>query len=286
MEVKMPKVDVDGMEINYRLDDLTDPWLEPETVQTILMHHGSNRNLKFWTPWVAQLARKYRVVRHDAPGFGESPWPKKIKLSEMTLQFFADAAARLMDSLGLEQVHWVGAMSGGIIGCLFAVSYPERIKSLTLCNTPYRISAEYWEAINGGYKDPIECVEQLGAGGWRARIVGASLDMSKADQRIAEWTIDEIGRTPKDIAVAYLKACDPQRADLSEELQKIKCPTLLINGDRSICMPPEMMVFMYRRIPNAQMVVFPGLGGSVENIIPDRCAQAALDFISGVDSTC
>ena len=281
----MPKIDADGMEINYCMDDLTDPWRDPETVQTVLMHHGSNRNLKLWTPWVAPLARRYRVVRHDAPGFGESTWPKGVEVSKMTLGVFAEAVLKLIDKLGIKQVHWVGAMSGGIIGCLFAISYPERISSLTLCNTPYRISDEYWKAISAGYSSPAECVEKLGVGGWRAKVMGASVDMSKADKKMTEWTIVEIGKTRQEISAAYLRACDPKIADLSEELQKIKCPTLLMNGDRSICMPPEMMLFMYRRIPNAQMVVFPGLGGSVENLIPDRCSQATLDFITEVDAT-
>jgi pimeloyl-ACP methyl ester carboxylesterase len=39
----------------------------------------------------------------------------------------------------LERVHWVGESSGGIIGLLLAAAHPERISSLTLCNTPTRI---------------------------------------------------------------------------------------------------------------------------------------------------
>ena len=43
-----------------------------------------------------------------------------------------------MDALGPGQVHYVGESIGGILGVLFATRWPERLKSLTICNSPYR----------------------------------------------------------------------------------------------------------------------------------------------------
>lgn len=280
----MPTANLGNMRIHYLIDDLTDPWRQPGEVKTVLMFHGSNRNLKFWTPWVSTIARDYRVLRLDAPGFGQSTWPKEVPLSKMRLPMFAETALRLMDHLKMDRVHWVGALSGGIIGGLFAAAYPERTASLTLCNTPYRISDEYLDMLSGGYKSMVECVAALGVGGWRERVEGSSLDKSKARPEMSEWIKQEIGKTRTEIGTAYVRACLPEYADLTDDLPKIKCPTLLMNGDRSPAMPLEMMVYMFRHIARCQMIVFPGLGGSVDSLIPERCAQATLEFIRGVDA--
>ncbi len=64
----MATANLGSMRIHYLIDDLTDPWRRPGEVKTVLMFHGSNRNLKFWTPWVSTIARYYRVLRLDAPG--------------------------------------------------------------------------------------------------------------------------------------------------------------------------------------------------------------------------
>ena len=57
------------LEMHYEVDDLTDPWRDP---QTILMLHGNAESGLAWYAWVPKLARHYRVVRPDMRGFGAS----------------------------------------------------------------------------------------------------------------------------------------------------------------------------------------------------------------------
>lgn len=40
-----------------------------------------------------------------------------------------------MDAIGLQQVHYLGESIGGILGGSFAARWPERLKSLTICNS-------------------------------------------------------------------------------------------------------------------------------------------------------
>src|SRR6478609_3170753 len=73
-EIKMSNYRVSpDLDMHYRIDDFTDPWLQP---QTILMLHGNAESGLAWYAWVPKLARQYRVVRPDMRGFGEStPMP-------------------------------------------------------------------------------------------------------------------------------------------------------------------------------------------------------------------
>ena len=100
----------------------------------ILMLHGNAESGAAWYAWVPALARRYRVVRPDMRGFGAStPMPRDFP---WTLDIIIDDFVRLMDSLGIERFHLVGAKIGGTIARAFAARKPERVKTLTVIGTP------------------------------------------------------------------------------------------------------------------------------------------------------
>ena len=70
----MPRIQISpGHEMNYAIDDFTDPWLKPEAV---LLRHGNFESGDVWFGWAPHLARNFRVVRPDMRGFGGStPMP-------------------------------------------------------------------------------------------------------------------------------------------------------------------------------------------------------------------
>lgn len=90
-----------------------EPWIVPETV---VMVHGNSESSRAWTCWVLHLARKYRVVRPDLPGFGESPEPPGYGWSATEL---AANIGRLLDALQIETCHLIGAKYGGSAKGLF-----------------------------------------------------------------------------------------------------------------------------------------------------------------------
>ena len=81
-----------------------------------------------------QPSRHFRVVRPDMRGFGRStpmardfPWTLDIVIGDFV---------RLMDALGIEHFHLVGAKIGGTIARAFAARRPERVLTLTVVGTP------------------------------------------------------------------------------------------------------------------------------------------------------
>ena len=119
------------LDMHYQVDDFTDPWRTPET---ILMLHGNAESGLAWWGWVPALAREYRVVRPDMRGFGQStamprdyPW---------TLDRLVEDFCLLMDHLGIDRFHLVGAKIGGTVARAFAARRPERVKTLTVVGSP------------------------------------------------------------------------------------------------------------------------------------------------------
>ena len=126
---------VGDLDIRFELVDLTPPW-RTGTPETFLLYHGYARNMLFWQPWVPLLASDYRVLRFDARGCGGTTKPPPG--SRYTFEQLAGDAMGLMDALGIERVHWVGESSGGIVGLTAALRHPDRLATLTLCDTPFK----------------------------------------------------------------------------------------------------------------------------------------------------
>ena len=95
------------LDLSYRVDDFTDPWTTPETVVFL---HGIAESSQAWRAWVPHFARRYRVVRLDQRGFGEStPMPADFAWNiDVLVRDLAQAA----DLLNLGTFHLVSAKLG------------------------------------------------------------------------------------------------------------------------------------------------------------------------------
>src|SRR5713101_360975 len=118
----------------------------------LLFSNSLGTNYSMWDPQVPELRKKFRVLRYDTRGHGQSsltPGPYSIK------QLGKDVVA-LLDALDLDRVHFCGLSMGGMIGMWLGVNAGERLNRLVLCNTAARIgTAEVWNAR-------IENVRQAG----------------------------------------------------------------------------------------------------------------------------
>src|SRR5262249_8380404 len=85
----------------------------------------------YWRPQLPAFSQRYQVVTHDHRGTGRSEW---AKTSYSVEQMAADTLA-LMDTLGLEPVHFVGHSTGGAIGQILAIEAPGRLRSLVLSSS-------------------------------------------------------------------------------------------------------------------------------------------------------
>ena len=121
----------DGLALRYTIDDYSDPWKPGETL--ILLHAalGSSRRLYKWIP---TLARRFRVVRPDLRGHGQSAVPAAGQLS---LERLTRDVIELADHIGCERFHIAGSSAGAIIAMQTALDYPARVKTLAnFASTP------------------------------------------------------------------------------------------------------------------------------------------------------
>jgi hypothetical protein len=89
----------------------------------LLLIHGLGGNWQNWQANLDGLARCYRVIAPDLPGFGRSE-PYR---GDVTMTRYADTIVEFLDVLGIEQITFVGNSMGGLLSIEAAVRPPPPI---------------------------------------------------------------------------------------------------------------------------------------------------------------
>ena len=265
----MPKVRIDDtLEMHYEDDDFTDPWRSAETV---VMHHGNCKNNRFWYAWVPLLARQYRVIRLDMRGFGQSNEPPPGY--QWSVSNFAEDLKNFLDSLGLDRVHLIGETLGGAISYRFAYQYPERLRSLTTCNSPFKFGSRFAAFLDTVKENGLETMYRNG--------MPRRFDPDQSDPEHLEWYIQEVAKT--NIRVFEGVQGSLAGTDLSEMLSQTHVPTLILAAERADETRQYRFEEVHRLMPNSRLVVLPGTMGFIQYSTPERCVAAWKEFVEALD---
>jgi pimeloyl-ACP methyl ester carboxylesterase len=258
----------DDLDMYYEVDDFTDPWRTP---RTILMLHGNAESGLAWYAWVPTLARRFRVVRPDMRGFGQStPMPRDYP---WTLDRVIDDFCALLDHLDVARFHLVGAKIGGTIARAFAARRPERVITLTVVGTPPPLRVGAAERV----PELIRDFESHGVEYWARQNMGARLGSAFPPEGF-EWWCRFMGRTAVSTQIGFMGsiAC----ADIRADVPNIACPTLVITTEQSGLASVEETRAWQQQIKDSELLVLPGNSYHVAATHADQAAGATLDFIA------
>jgi len=237
----------------------------------LMMAHAMGTSHEIWDWQVPALADRYRVLRYDWRGHGQTDAPP----GAYTLAQFEADAVGLMDALAIDQVNWVGISTGGMIGQGLAINYPDRIASLALCNTTSMANPWYksWVAerqavVKESGMDPVwDMTHKL----W---FTDAFADAQSPEyEHIREIFV----RTP---VAGYLGGTSAV-ADLGylPELNKVSVPTLVIAAGDDPVTPVDHSEAIHQAIPGSTLVVVDGQRHFSNVEQPDRFNQPLVQFL-------
>ena len=259
------------LEMHYRVDDFTDPWREPATV---LLLHGNAESGRAWFAWVPHLARHFRVIRPDMRGYGEStPMPRDYAWA---IDVIVDDYLALMDKLGIERFHLVGAKLGGTFARRMAARCPGRVRTLTLAGVPGPR-----RNMGPAYAARVQEFETQGVEHWARRTIGGRLGNAFPPEGV-EWWIKQMGRTAVSTLVSFISCFN--QSDISQDLPRIACPTLVISTEGSALGSAQDTRAWQQLIPDSRLLVLPGDSYHVAASDADRCAVETLAFISAMNA--
>jgi len=263
------------VDIHYDRADYTEPW-RATPPQTVLLYPGYCRNIEFWHAWVPLLGRDYRVLRMDPRGYGNSFKPAVGV--EMEAEEAARDALGLMDHLGIKRVHWIGESTGGRIGMLVALLAPERIASISACNTTAKTGKETVDTYALGEADQGVAIEKYGVGEWCRRTLQYRVDITKIPPQLGEWWAREMDRVPRHVAASAFRRFTV--VDVGPRLAEITVPVLLMVGDNCPPSRKQRLAEMAREFPNGRLVNLAGYDFGIHVLAPELCVKAVRELLA------
>ncbi len=205
-----------------------------------------------------------------------------------TLSDMAADIVGLMDTLGLDSVHLVGASMGGMIAQTVAIEYPERVRTLTSMMSTTgdsTVGQPDWAVLAGLGAPPSE--DRQGYVDWQVRSLKAigspkyPLDEVYAAENAGRaWDRDHDPLGMLRQAVAVIKS-----GDRSEQLRSLHVPTLVIHGESDKMVDVSGGRATAAAIPNAELVIFEGMGHGLPKQLWSEFANLIAELIHRVESS-
>jgi len=227
-------------------------WGEPDNPQVLICVHGLARNSRDFDDLARALSSDYRVICPDIVGRGESDWLPPGQLYGIP-QYLNDISC-LLARLDVEQVDWVGTSMGGIIGMLLAGLPQTPIRRLVLNDIGAFIPQASLQRI-ATYLGEKQFGTLEEARGFMQQTYPALRNLSPQ-----QWDhIARHGVRPRqeggyalhyDPALAQSTAAMSQQAvDLWDSWRAVRCPQMLIWGERSDVLEQQTVTQMREENP-------------------------------------
>jgi 3-oxoadipate enol-lactonase len=255
---------INGIRLNYQVEG-------PASAPTVVLHHPLATNLTVWDELTAALAPRYRVVRFDARGHGQSEAPK----GPYTFPMLNADAIGLMDHLKIERAHFLGLSMGGMVGQHLGLEQPQRFLSLVLSSTSSRVPAEaqpLWD-------ERVKAAREKGMASQVATALERWLAQSTRDNKpavVARMT-RYLETTPVEGYVGWCQAI--RNLDITDRLKGIKLPTRVIVGEADMGTPPAAAEAIHREIAGSDLVVVPGVAHMLHVEEPATFNRHVLEFL-------
>ena len=261
------KVTANGISINYTLEG-------PANAPVVTMSHSLATDLTMWDPTVAVLKDRYRVLRYETRGHGQTEAPK----GAYTLDQLATDALAMLKALNIGRTHWVGLSMGGMIGQTLALKAPEIFTSLALCDTSSRIPAE----AKPQWQDRIKTAETNGM----EPLVEPTLarwftePFRKSRKDVVDRVADMIRKTP---VAGYVGCCHAISAlDVTERISAIKLPTIAIVGEDDPGTPVAAHKVIHEKIAGSKLEILKSAAHLSNMEQPEAFNRALTGFLASV----
>lgn len=200
--------------------------------KTIVLLHGWGQNISMMQGIGEKFKLTNRIIIVDLPGFGESDEPKY----PWTLDDYTNCLKELLDKLKVEDVIIIGHSFGGKIGLLYASKY--NVNKLVCLASPYKCHAS--KSLKTSILKTAKKIPLLNKlEGFAKKHIG-SVDYKNASETMRKIMVNHVNY------------------DISLEVKKIKCPTLLIWGTCDEAVSINDAYELEKLIGNCGLVTYQG----------------------------
>jgi pimeloyl-ACP methyl ester carboxylesterase len=289
----MPRAPANGIELEYEVFGADD-------APPLLLIMGLGAQMILWDDefCAALAARGHRVVRFDNRDVGLSSkldgWRTLDVVAAMggwalgrpvaapyTLSDMAADTIGLLDALGLDAAHLVGASLGGMIAQTLAIEHPRRVLSLTsimsTTGNPRLPRARPAAAAALLEPPPRDRQSAMARAVKVFRTIG-SPGFPLDEARVRERAGRSFDRSSHPAGVARQMLAVLASGSRVESLRRVTAPTLVIHGTDDPLVPLAAGVETARLVPSAELLLIEGMGHDLPRAVWGR----VIDGISGL----
>ncbi|MNQ28912.1 3-oxoadipate enol-lactonase 2 [compost metagenome] len=184
----------------------------------LILLHGNGGSIKGHRNRIEYFKQYFQIIAIDSRGHGKSVDDSKKQLNYVQM---ADDVSTLLDSLKIKNANIWGQSDGGILGLLLAINHPDKTAKV----------ATFGANIFPGKKAVFNEIDQM---------------------------VQDTLKTTKDSYTKNLYSLLQYQPNITEkDLQKIKCPVLIMSGDRDV-IRLEHSIKIFNNIENSNFFVMPG----------------------------
>ncbi|WP_376793304.1 alpha/beta fold hydrolase [Thermoflexus sp.] len=266
----MPHVQVGEIRLFY---------VEEGQGEAVVFIPGLGGDHYLWHRQLPAFAHRFRAIAIDNRGAGQSDKPDV----PYTIEQMADDVAGLLEGLGIDRAHIVGASMGGFIAQMFALRHPHRVNRLILCCTSFGgpnmipMPPETLAVLMNRTGDPETDLRRL----WAVSVTERFLrEHPEALEAYVAWR-----RAHPQPLYAYQRQLAAAMAfNLEARVHEIQAPTLIAHGVEDRVVPVENARRLHARIASSRLVLFPEAGHLFFIEQAEAFNRVAIAFLQGEEA--
>jgi 3-oxoadipate enol-lactonase len=266
----MPKIEANGIQINYEIQGKGQP---------LVLIAGLGYGLWQWHKVVPGLAQHFQVVTFDNRGAGQSDKPD----GPYSAALLAEDTAALIENLNLAPAIVLGHSMGGFVAQQLALTRPDLIKTLVLSATNFGgpnhvpVTQEALAVMMNQSGDPVDVAR-------RGLAIACAPGFAEAHPDVIDEVVVYKGTqpvTPESYQAQMAVGLGLVSAEAAFEgkLGAITIPTVVFTGAEDRVVPPANVELLAREIPNATTYVMSGVGHHYYFEAPERFVNILVELL-------
>lgn len=244
--------------------------------ETLVFLNGLTQSADSWRLMLPYFEKQYRIILLDFIFQGQSD----KRGSWRDFDTHARDVRYILEHEHCKPVTIIGISYGSMVAQHFAVLYPDLLHRLVLISTfahktPYyeAIELSWWRALEtGGYNLMLDIMlPSILSEGYFANPLVPILKMKKARQ--------DLNQNAE--AIFNLMRATRERKDYRKKLEKIKAPTIVIQGEKDMLLPVHLAEEVHKHISGSTLVIIKNAGHTLNLEHVEEVSQCIAAFLNG-----
>jgi esterase len=270
-------ITINGLNLHYV------EWGTPGQPSIVLLH-GFQSNAHTWDTFSHAMANTYHVLALDQRGHGDTDWAPD---GDYSPDAFIRDIVGFIDALNVVPTILVGHSMGGRHAAMVAADYPDKATKVVIVDTPAEMPpaildmmAQQPASDTPSEPETFASFEDVIRSGIAQYPLTPEAELRHANYHNLYRGADGKWRWRWDLTLLERRRLNRSlQLDLYSYLQRVQCPTLLIRGQQSPLLTPDIAQKMVQHLPRGRLVEIPDAAHTVNADKAEAFNALTADFL-------